>query len=91
MDETLHEYFVRLQIWETASLDPGLDPTQWRRDPHGRRMRMDDYGDMTSLYGWLLAGAPLTGCRSNSKYLFNIRALHWKSQILEDFAMPTSV
>lgn len=63
------------RIWEYAEIVPGTDAGLWRRDEMGNWIRLLDYGDRTSEFGWEVFD-PGIGRRPRGVYA--LRPLHWR-------------
>ena len=42
------------RVWEKASTIPGQDPDQYRTDMSGTWIRLKDFNDEDSVYGWTI-------------------------------------
>jgi len=50
---------AKILAWRKASVIPGYDSRQWRRDYNGNAILFDAYGDMNSAYGWEIVNSPV--------------------------------
>lgn len=74
----LLDYLERQIVWEAAAVVSLLDRSEWRSDVFGNLMKLSDYGDRTSPYGWEVDHiVPLA--TGGSDTLANKRALHWRA------------
>lgn len=64
-----------LRVWEYAEIVPGIDAGLWRRDEMGNWIRLLDYGDRASEFGWEVFD-PGFGRRPRGVYA--LRPLHWR-------------
>lgn len=70
------EYKVRILVWNKATVVPGRDPNELRKDACGAWIKWSQYGNTDSQYGWEIDHiypASLGG----SDLLFNLQPLQW--------------
>ncbi len=64
--------------WNQCRTIPNYDPNEWRYDDLGNLIRLQNYGDRQSQYGWEIDHRiPLA--RGGTDDRSNIRALHWQA------------
>jgi hypothetical protein len=62
-----------LAIWSKGRTLPQYDSRCWRVDDYGYLIRLDDYGNRNSPYGWEIDHIVPDG----PDYFFNLRPLNW--------------
>ena len=69
-----------LLIWQKGDPIPGFADTEWRVDYAGNYMRMRDYGDRNSVYGWEVDHI-LPVRDGGTDDLWNLRPVNWKTNV----------
>ena len=70
----------KLFAWNRATVIPRIDPSEWREDGYGRRIRFSDYGNRDSQYGWTLDYIrPLAEGGADADR--NLQAVHWRTHV----------
>jgi hypothetical protein len=73
------EYHRKLAAWQKATLIPGYDASQVRRDAYGTTILWKDYGQTTA-FGWEIDHElPKAHFPLNAGQSANLRALHWRN------------
>ena len=81
--------------WNTACAVPNHDPSVERWDPCGAWIRYADFENHNSDYGWDIDHVfPVAKLRYHKvprmlwNHTLNIRAIHWKNNLLKSNAYP---
>jgi len=71
-------------VWQRGRLIPGENPNVWRTDCYGNMIFYADYGNIDSVFGWLIdhVVSPVYG---GSDDIENLQPVQWKVNI---FAPP---
>lgn len=78
LSQFMREEYEKLQIWKKGHQIIGLDPSIWRRDDYGNRIRYSDYGNRQSEFGWEKDHYPIPDALGGSDHISNLRPLHHK-------------
>ena len=68
----------KLVAWSKASIIPGYEIAEWRRDQYGSVMQYSEYGNTSSEYGWEIDHI-LPSALGGGDQFENLQALHWKN------------
>ena len=69
---------IPVNVWVKGAFIPGYDPGTWRHDAYGSVIRLNDYGDRSSQYGWEVDHiTPLA--LGGSDLITNLRPLHHRN------------
>ena len=70
--------FTRIAVWQKALVVPGLDPALVRRDSCGAWIKLADYGQTNSDFGWEIDHV-LPVARGGADDLANLQPLQWQN------------
>ena len=77
---TLHENYLKLEVWRKGTVIPGQDPNYWRLDYLGNQIFYIDHGNRKSQYGWEMDHT-VPKALAGSDHISNLRPLHWRENI----------
>jgi 5-methylcytosine-specific restriction endonuclease McrA len=65
-------------VWQKATIVPGYDAAVIRKDRCGAWIRLADFGNRNSLYGWEVDHIVPTS-RNGDHTIDNVQPLHWRN------------
>lgn len=65
-------------IWQKGRVILGWDPTMWRQDMCGKRIRFDEYGNTASKHGWEIGHIKLVA-KGGTDESSNLQPLQWEN------------
>ena len=66
-----------IAVWQKGLVIPGEDPDEWRRDEAGNQIRLQDYGNTDSNFGWERHHVVPTA-KGGSDHVSNLIPLQWR-------------
>lgn len=69
-------------VWAKAKIDPEYHPEEYRRDYYGTLIRLNEFGNRDSEFGWEIDHIKPVS-KGGSDYLFNLQPLHWKNNAVK--------
>ena len=76
-------------VWRRGQVVNGLNPTIWRNDKCGNRIKFSEYGNINSEYGWEIDHV-IPVAKKGSDILSNMQPLQWENNHKKGDTYPWS-